>query len=341
MPDIKKIVFTLGSNNYLAQTKVLGDSLLANNPDYHFIIGLVDEKNETINYSDYDSFEILLVKDIGISDFDELWKKYNIVEFNTSVKASYIKFIQKKYPTAEFVFYFDPDIQIFEKLTDLESEFNQNDILLTPHIITPIPLDGYLPTENNFLNYGTYNLGFIGVKNKSDTVNSFLDWWEERTLKVGFSNVAKGYFVDQLWINLAPLYYKRVKIMFEMGYNAGPWNLHERKDLKKTEGNHYLMPDESKLVFYHFSNYKFTKPEIIAGNYNRYPVNYSKDLTALYKQYHDKIIENKIEALGKIECFYVTARLEYIASLQKYYHLKKKVKEYIPSILLETFRKLR
>jgi hypothetical protein len=341
MSEIKKIVFTLCSNNYLAQAKVLGDSLLENNPDYHFILGLVDEKNENIDYSDYKKFEILPVKDIGISGFDDLWKKYNIVEFNTSVKASYIKFIQQKYSNADYIFYFDPDIQIFESLLDIESEFKQNDILLTPHIITPIPLDGYTPTENNFLNYGTYNLGFIGVKNKSEIVNSFLDWWEERTLKVGYSNVAKGYFVDQLWINLVPLYYHKVKIMFQMGYNAGPWNLHERKNLIKTEGNHYIMPDESKLVFYHFSNYKYTRPDIIAGNFNRIAVNYSSDLTALYKQYHNKIIENKIESLNAIKCFYVNAQLEYIISLQKYNNVKKMVKRFIPSFLLKAYKKLR
>ena len=43
-----KIIFTICSNNYLAQAKALGDSVLQTNPDYTFFIGLVDELG-TIN----------------------------------------------------------------------------------------------------------------------------------------------------------------------------------------------------------------------------------------------------------------------------------------------------
>ena len=35
-------VFTVCSANYLAQAKTLGQSLHQHNPDYHFVIGLVD-----------------------------------------------------------------------------------------------------------------------------------------------------------------------------------------------------------------------------------------------------------------------------------------------------------
>ena len=35
-------VFTLCAANYLAHAKTLGESLAQHNPDYHFVIGLVD-----------------------------------------------------------------------------------------------------------------------------------------------------------------------------------------------------------------------------------------------------------------------------------------------------------
>ncbi len=67
-----KIAFTLCSNNYLAQAKTLGDSLLKYNPDYKFFIGLVDRLSDQINYSKDIGHEIITAEDIGIPDFDEL-----------------------------------------------------------------------------------------------------------------------------------------------------------------------------------------------------------------------------------------------------------------------------
>ncbi len=45
MPDhfrMQKIALTICSINYLAQAKSLGDSLLKHNPEYTYLIGLVD-----------------------------------------------------------------------------------------------------------------------------------------------------------------------------------------------------------------------------------------------------------------------------------------------------------
>ena len=84
---ILNIIFTLCSNNYLAQAKTLGDSLLKYNPGYKFIIGLVDELSKEVDYNFFKPYTIIPAAQIGIPDFDSLWKKYSIVEFNTCAKA--------------------------------------------------------------------------------------------------------------------------------------------------------------------------------------------------------------------------------------------------------------
>ena len=45
------IIFTLCSNNYLANAKTLGDSILNHRPNTMFVIGLVDERNCEIDYN--------------------------------------------------------------------------------------------------------------------------------------------------------------------------------------------------------------------------------------------------------------------------------------------------
>lgn len=328
-----KIAFTICSNNYLAQAKTLGDSLIRINSGYNFFIILVDGFSKEIDYSFFIPHKIVPVSDIGIYDFDSLWKKYNIIELNTSVKASAFKYLFNTYPDSDFVFYFDPDIQIFYFLNDLENEFESSDILLTPHIITPIPLDDEEPQESRFLNYGIYNLGFIGLKSKSLTTQNFLNWWESRTLKFGFINEQKGFFVDQLWVNLVPIFFGNVKILMQYGYNAGPWNLHERKNINKVD-NKYIMSDGSILAFYHFSVYQFSNPGNLARNYSRYNFRNCPDLKQIYDEYRLLIVQNKIEMFSQIECYYSEARQNFvIEEFRKHDSFKRRFKRKINKVV--------
>lgn len=296
-----KIAFTICSNNYLAQAKTLGDSLLFHNPDYKFIIGLCDELSDQIDYSFFENIEIIPFSEINIYCYQEIIDKYNIIELNTSIKPSFFKYFINKYQELETVIYFDPDIQIFYSLIGLENYLKTDDILLTPHIHHPIAVDEYHPSESTFLKFGIYNLGFIALNAKSQNTKKLLDWWEDKTLKIGFNRPCEGLFVDQLWINFAPIFFDKVKILPEYGYNFAPWNLHERGITKS--GEEYTMSDNSKLVFYHFSSFNYKTPEKFAKSYNRQnSVVLSEVLTELHLQYMDKIVANKIEALKPIKC---------------------------------------
>ena len=89
---MQKIAFTLCSNNYLAQAKTLGDSLLKHNLDIKFIIGLADKLDPTFDYSFFQPCEILPYNDLKFREFDGMVERYNIVEFNTAVKPYYIDY---------------------------------------------------------------------------------------------------------------------------------------------------------------------------------------------------------------------------------------------------------
>jgi hypothetical protein len=341
-----KIIFTLCSNNYLAQAKSLGDSLVRFNPDYKFIIGLVDELHANIDYGFFQPYTIIPVNEIGIPGFDELWKKYSIVEFNTCVKASYFKYIFNAYPLTETVCFFDPDIIVYHSLKIFEDAFIDNDLLLTPHIMSAIELDGKHPAENIFLNFGLYNLGFLGV-HRNCIANGFLDWWEKRILSVGFHDTSNGLFVDQLWINFVPLFYDRVKIFRDLGLDVAPWNLHERT-IKETGENEMKMMDGSLLYFYHFSSYRFNEPGKMSKYYDRYSFETHPELKKIYDDYHDVLIKNKIESLSIIPCKYVEKRTQYLESQiivpsrkDVYFtRMKSGIKLFIPPLLLKIKRAL-
>jgi hypothetical protein len=305
------IVFTLCSNNYLAQAKNLGDSLFRHNHEYKFIIGLVDKFHQSIDYTFFKNSTFIPVESLNLADFDSLWKRYNVIELNTCVKASYFKKIKQLYPLVKNIIYLDPDIQVFSSLKSIEEWLTSSDILITPHALTPLPLDGCMPSENIFLNYGIYNLGFIALNATGKEFDEFTSWWESRTLRFGFIDEANGFFVDQLWINLVPIYFKKVNVINHMGYNMAPWNLHERLPLEK-RNEEWILQGGEKLIFYHFSSFNVEKPDIISKYYNRYNFDASKNLFDLYCQYYKSMIDNKIHELKIIAPHYNVLRNDYL-----------------------------
>lgn len=294
-----KIAFTICSNNYFAQAKVLLQSIANTNSNYTLVLGLVDKKADAIDYTIKNgNVSIIEVSLLDIPKEYNIFKKYNIIELNTSVKASYIKWIKKNYPEAEQILYFDPDIKVFSSLKELEAELKVNSIVLTPHIYKPIPIDAFYPSESSFLNHGIFNLGFIGISFQNNQVYDFLDWWEERLMKQCFIDQKHGIFVDQLPVNYAPIFYREItKILFHDGMNVAPWNLHERKI--SIRNNEYCA-NEDNLVFFHFSSICFDQGKHPAYNrYDLYPI-----LEELHEVYRKDLKENRFLELKSFPCYY-------------------------------------
>lgn len=329
-----KMIFTICSNNYLAQAKALGDSVLKYNPDYKFVICLCDKKNPEIDYSFFEPHIVIEAHDIGIKKFDQMVLQYNIIELNTSVKPFVFDYLFKNYSDAEIVMYFDPDTYVFDKLTSIEDELKDNSILLTPHIYTPIEFDGESPTENTFTQHGIYNLGFLALKRSKET-GKLLDWWMRRLEVNCYIRTGEGIFVDQLPMNFAPLFFNEVKISDNWGLNMAPWNLHER-DLVLREGK-YFVNDEYPLIFYHFSNCYPNKPDLLATYYSRVTFDDRTTLKKAYDDYKKEVLNNDYNKLSGVACFYLKHKPK--PRRDANYSTIKKVIKYMKKYPLFLFRK--
>ncbi|WP_163400283.1 glycosyl transferase [Flavobacterium fluviatile] len=294
-----KIAFTICSNNYLAHAKTLGDSFLENHPDKKFVIGLVDKYDASFDYTVFSKFIIILVETLQIPDFDELNKKYNIVELNTAVKPFYFHYLFKKF-NAEKLLYIDPDILVTSHFDEVFTILDDKNIVITPHICTPID-DEFAPTDYHTLRGGVFNLGFIALSHY-EKVKDFLNWWGARVVKYGFMNFCKGMFYDQIWINYVPVFYDNYSILKHPGYNMANWNLHERQ-LSIIE-NKYFVNENYPLRFFHFSSYKFNKPEQICSYLTRFDFNNRPDLIALFEDYRQKLFNNNVTTISNLNVFY-------------------------------------
>ena len=295
------IAFTICSNNYLAHAKTLGDSFLIHHPDVKFIIGLVDRFDKSFDYDFFSSYEIIPVENLQIDNFNELVTKYNIVELNTAVKPSYIHHIFQKY-NADKLLYIDPDILVTGYFEEVLNGLDTYNIILTPHICTPVD-DDFSPTDYHTLRGGIFNLGFIALSNYT-AITPFLNWWHDRVIKYGYGDYTLNMFFDQLWANYIPCFYDNYYILKHPGYNMAPWNLHERT-LSSDSIDNYVVNGNYPLKFFHFSSYKFYKPETISAHLTRYDFEQRNDLKILFTEYQNLLEKNRVGECSKLPvCYY-------------------------------------
>jgi hypothetical protein len=276
------IVFTVCSNNYLAEATSLGNSILDNTKvTLRFYIFLTDKYNENINYQNF-RFPIIEVNEAICPGYYSITEKYDIIELSTAVKPSVFKYLMASNKDEELFYYFDPDIYFFSDIQYVNENFGTDDVILTPHVTKPMT-PGVEPFENTFLNYGVFNLGFIGLK-KSKTATNLLDWWEDRTMKMGVIAPSDGLFVDQLWINFVPVYFENVKISKHLGFNTAYWNISEREISRS--GDSFLVNDVYPLVFFHFSSFDFTLNKLAKRHYTHpsYDNGILKVICGIYKK---------------------------------------------------------
>jgi hypothetical protein len=298
-PQYMKLAFTLCSINYLSQAKTLFNSLTASNPDWKFVIGLVDKNAEQADIS-FLNCDIVYVEELNIHGFDDMVKSYSIVELVTSVKPFYFTHLFNINPSTSKIAYFDPDILVLGPLADLEAKLDEYDIVLTPHLTTAID-DALLPTEKHIMNTGVYNLGFLAVR-RSENSLQMLEWWGKKLRYECLLDLTRGLFVDQLWMNLVPAYFDKVLIDKHPGYNMAHWNLHERK-LSLNNGAYEV--NGEPLYFYHFSHYNPSKPDAIASFHTRFNFETRPDIADLYETYRKSLVENHYFYLIKTKCFYM------------------------------------
>ena len=277
---------TIVSVNYLAQAKVLARSYLENQPDDFFYILLVDRKSVYNSIID-DEYHYIWVEDIGIEGMIHMAFKYNIVEFNTSVKPFFLKYLFNKCSSIEKLLYIDPDIYIFNNLSYIFNVLDSNNIMLTPHITEVMDDDGFFPDDSLYLKYGIYNLGFLGLK-RSDTTEQLLTWWCTKLSSQCFDDTRNGFFVDQKWIDMVPAMFDKVYISKNQGCNMAYWNLHERRLTKVNDM--LLVNNKYQLLFFHFSSVDISDENAITSKQERFDLVNRPDLKEIYSDYIQKLI---------------------------------------------------
>lgn len=296
----EKIIFTTCTAAYLAQAKTLGDSIVQTNPGYRLCIGLVDKINGQFDPGAFIPHEIIEVDALHIPVFDEMSHRYSLLELCCAVKPWFALYILKNF-SAKQIIYLDTDVLVTSTLQFIEEQFIHNSILLSPHILSPLPADGKRPHETGILKTGIYNAGFFGVNN-DNIGNAFLNWWKNILVDYCYEDSTRGLASDQTWLNFVPLFFDNVEIIRHPGCNVAYWNLHER-EVEKINGM-YFINKKFPLLFFHFSGYSIHHPDKVSKHQDRFSMEENPAVQEIFYRYQSILLENKHETFRKIPFYY-------------------------------------
>jgi glycosyltransferase involved in cell wall biosynthesis len=259
----KTAVFTIVSNNYLAYACTLMDSLSTVHPEWSRYVLIVDIQRDEIPVPE-GLFDRVYVQDLPLPALKKFAFRYSIMEFNTAVKPWMFEHLLERGNSN--VVYLDPDIWVINPLVALQDAWRTGtSITLTPHLTAPID-DGRRPNELDILRSGSFNLGFVAVSDSAVT-RDMLGWWKQKLEFQAASDLAKGLFTDQKWIDLVPGMFDGVSILRDPGYNVAYWNLSHRPVVRE-KGE--WRAGGQLLRFFHFSGIDPENPEAFSKHQDRF-----------------------------------------------------------------------
>lgn len=289
--------FTICAKNYLAQALTLRESFLKHNPSLNFFIFLADKID---GVEDVDG--VVALDKSWIPDWVNMAFKYDVIEFNTSIKPfCFGKLFKEGY---EKVIYLDPDIYVTRPLDYIYECLNNKSVVLTPHYCDiEEHFDGAV-SEETFNKVGIYNLGFCALKN--DKVGQEIaKWWQNRLQYKCYSQRSEGLFVDQKWMDYIPAFFSQATcVSSHHGMNVAIWNLHER-ELFIDDKQGYMIRrkktgDAFPLLFFHFSGFDPFETTVINRRHPQFNVMTYPSFKPIIEEYRERVYANGYDRFNKM-----------------------------------------
>lgn len=248
---MRVLCFSSFSFSYLNRARVLYQSLRKHHPDWHLVALMTDRTPDTFHFDVLDEpfDEVVWQDELDIDEVNGWLFKHDIVEICTAVKGPFLEMATKR--DFDAVIYLDPDTCLFNPLTPVLEKLEDFDIVLTPHLLEPE--DERMAIIDNELCpmwAGVFNLGFVAIRTTGEGAR-FASWWAERLREFCHDDPAKGLFVDQKWCDHVPVFFDKVHILKDPGYNTASWNVNQRKITIDEDGN--VRANDSVLRFWHFT----------------------------------------------------------------------------------------
>ncbi len=243
-------VFTVAAGNYLPKARVLLASLRRHHPNWRLHFAVSDASPPPDAIAGLGADEIHPLDSLGIPNLRRWAFSHTLIELATAIKPFVLKKLLAR-DDCEAAIYLDPDIAVMSPMSEVARTLKTADIVLTPHMTAPEQsVPGIVTNEISTMQHGIYNLGFVGVAARDEGC-AFAQWWADRTYRYCREDIPDGIYTDQRWVDFAPAFFDRVKVLRSPGLNAAPWNLSTREMGGSLAAGFTV--NGAPLVFFHFS----------------------------------------------------------------------------------------
>ena len=232
-----------------------------------------------------------MLEDIGIDNLAHYRMKYGVSELATAIRPwvhQYFFNLKK----IEKIIYFDLDLWFKSSIELVIQECAGHPISFCPTTLSEYPRDGCFPDARSYRLSGLYNAGFM-ILERGEETNAFLNWWQQWLMNYCRFDTNNGFFGDQRFLDIVPLFFPMTKIIRDIGCNVAYWNIHERT-LGKNE-NQYLI-NTVPLRFFHLSGFNLKDEKRLSKtNDNRSYLEAGNLISELKKEYQHELVKNDIE----------------------------------------------
>ncbi|MBI5870379.1 MAG: glycosyltransferase [Actinobacteria bacterium] len=253
---------TIISRSHLPFARVLADSYSACHGDRISVL-VFDDVGGGFS-GEGEGFDLVRPEDLPLDrrDFHTMAAIYEPRELASALKPWLIDHLHGQ--GSDVVLYLDADMDVYAPLDEVDALARQHGIVLTPHLLEPLPRDDLSPRETDLLMAGTFNLGFIAVAAGN---GDFLSWWKERLRRDCIISPADGYFADQRWLDILPDFIPR-HVLRDPAFNVAYWNLASRN---LTFENDDFLVDGMPLRCFHLSGFDPDAPHLLSRHQGTRP----------------------------------------------------------------------
>jgi hypothetical protein len=292
---LTRVYCTYFDHNYLARGIALHQSLQRHAPGARlWVLCLSDACYRTLVALDLPSLIPRRLADFEVADPEVAATRStrSTIEYYFTSTPAWMLFVLSNEPGAEWVTYLDGDLFFFDSPDVIYSELHDAAVAIIPH---------RYPTKMQRLRkFGTYNVGWVGVRNDADGI-AVIKWWREKCIEWCHDYVDRDRFADQGYLDSFASRSARVRIIENIGANLAPWNVgNYRIDLSRDK---VTIEEIHPLVFFHFQGLKKSLGCFIFNSHRQYRAPFSKVMrNAIYKPYIDELlaIEKTIAPVSQI-----------------------------------------
>ena len=282
----KRAIVTIVTRNYLAYAKALMRQCELHEPGADRFV-VVADRLPAGEVADVPNAHIVYGDELGVERWLRYSFQYTPFELVCALKPHAVFMLMSSRGYQEIV-YLDGDMGVYGPLSPMWQALEKDSLVLTPHLLRPMPECASHPYEIMYTLAGTFNAGCFAVRD-TDTGRAFINWWIAILRKHCIVDQPNGIFVDQRWLCLVPGLFPGVCILRHPGVNAGHWTLGQASWEGRLTGaastsNVYV--DGEPLVLFHFSGMTPHKPLEYLTHQNRISVDEVPAVKLLVDGFH-------------------------------------------------------